>query len=327
MIQIKSPLRITLAGGGSDLPWWYKKNGGFVISATINKYIEIVGFERKFDNKIWLSYSQKEVCYKIENIRNKIIKECFKKFKIKPGIEIHSISETPGKSGLGSSGSFTSALIKFLTEYTRKKISKQKIAEMACDIEMKNLKMNSGKQDAFISVFGGLRQIKIKKDGRVSIKKLVITKKNLNKFKKSTLSYFTGQTRYSDSVLKSQKKNFINKSFKRKYMKQMVDLTNDTKKFLVKGNVPKIGEIFHKHWTLKKKLSPIMTNKKIDNLYKFALSNGAYGGKLIGAGGGGFLIFIIDYKQKNTLRKKMKKFNLHEFVWDFEFKGIHKTTI
>tara|TARA_A100001015_G_scaffold250290_1_gene288639 strand:+ start:1405 stop:2388 length:984 start_codon:yes stop_codon:yes gene_type:complete len=321
MIAIKSPLRITIAGGGTDLPWWYKKNGGLVISSSINRFVNIVGFKRNFDKKIFLSYSRIEVCNKIKEIKNEIIKICFQKFKINSSIEIHSISEVPGGSGLGSSGAFTASLIKFLAEYKKIKMSRQQIANMACDVEMKSLKRSSGKQDAFMSVFGGFQEIKINKKGAVKIKKLKISKKNIRKFKDSTLTYFTGITRDSETILKSQKKNYIKKSDKKKIFTKIADLTTHIKKSLLHGNIKEIGKLFHKHWLYKKKMTPLMSNNFIDKVYNFARKNGALGGKIIGAGGGGFILFIIDKRKKKLLRKKLIKFKLNEFDWNFNMKG------
>ena len=298
MIAIKSPLRITIAGGGTDLPWWYKKNGGLVISSSINKFVNIVGFERNFDKKIFLSYSRIEVCNKIKEIKNEIIKTCFEKFKINSSIEIHSISEVPGGSGLGSSGAFTASLIKFLAEYKKIKMSRQQIANMACDIEMKSLRRSSGKQDSFISVFGGFQEIKISKKGIVKINKLNITKKNIRKFKESTLTYFTGTTRDSEIILKSQKKNFVKDSDKKKIFSKIAGLTRHLKKSLLHGDIREIGKLFHKHWLYKKKMTPLMSNNFIDKVYSFARKNGALGGKVIGAGGGGFILLIVDKRKE-----------------------------
>lgn len=322
MILIKSPLRITIAGGGTDLPWWYKKKGGLVISSAINKFIYITGFKRKYDKKIFLGYSKTEICNKTEEIKNEIFKACLKKFKINSSIEIHSISETPGKSGLGSSGTFTAALIKFLSIYKNIKLNNQKIAELACDIEMKYLKRNSGKQDAFISVFGGFQEIKIDKKGKVKVKKIKISKTNVRKLNESTLTFFTGITRDSEKVLKSQKENYLKKNDKKKNFTKIANLTKQIKKSLVEGNIKKIGATFHQHWLYKKKLTPLMSNGYINRIYNFAKSNGAYGGKVIGAGGGGFILFIVSKRKKNLLRKKLTRFNLKEFNWNFYSKGI-----
>ncbi len=322
MILVKSPLRITIAGGGTDLPWWYKKNNGLVISAAIDKFINITGFKRDFDKKIFLGYSKTEICDNTKEINNEIIKVCLEKFNIKSSIEIHSISETPGKSGLGSSGAFTSALIKFLAEYKNIIMTQQQVAELACDVEMKYLKKSSGKQDAFISVFGGFQEIKINKTGNVKTKKINISTKNIKKLNNSTLTYFTGITRDSEIVLKSQKKNYLKNNEKKIIFSKIAHLTNQIKKSLLDGNTKKLGETFHKHWVYKKQLTPLMSNDFINKIYTFAKKNGAYGGKLIGAGGGGFILFVVDHKKKQQLKKKLLKFKLKEFNWNFYSKGI-----
>lgn len=322
MIHIKSPLRITIAGGGTDLPWWYKKNNGLVISAAIDKFINITGFKRKYDKKIFLGYSKTETCNNTKEINNEIIRVCLEKFNIKSSIEIHSISETPGKSGLGSSGVFTSALIKFLSEYKNIKMTNQQVAELACDVEMKYLKRSSGKQDAFISVFGGFQEIKINKTGNVKIKKINIPPKNIKKLQNSTLTFFTGITRDSEIILKSQKKNYLKKNEKKIIFNKIASLTNQIKKSLLNGDTKTLGEIFHKHWMYKKQLTPLMSNVFINKIYNFAKRNGAHGGKVIGAGGGGFILFVVDYKKKEQLRKKLLKFKLKEFNWNFYSKGI-----
>ena len=321
MIVIRSPLRITMAGGGTDLPWWYKEEGGRVISAAINKFIHIQGFERKLDKKIFLSYSKTEICNNVNAIKNDIIRICLKKFNVKSSIEIHSISETPGSSGLGSSGAFTAALIKFLALYKKIKMCRQRIADLACDVEMKSLKKSSGKQDAFISVFGGFQEIIIDKNGNVKIKRISIARDKIKKLQLSTLTYFTGISRNSESILKKQKRFFHKRKTKFIY-KKIANLTEEIKKSLVSGNFNKLGQNFHKHWQYKKKLSSNMSNSFIDKIYSFGIKNGAIGGKIIGAGGGGFLLFIVNPKNRKLLKKKFKKFKLKEFDWKFNSEGI-----
>ena len=181
MIYIKSPLRITLGGGGSDLPWFYKKHGGYVLTTSINKFIHLFGIKRAYDNKIWLSYSRNEVCDNVSEIKNEIIKEALKYFNIKNSLEIHTVSDVPGNSGLGSSGAFISTILKFCSEFRLKKISKYKLAKLGCALEMEKLKKNSGLQDQFISVYGGLIEMFVNKNGSVKIKKLNLG----NKIKKN----------------------------------------------------------------------------------------------------------------------------------------------
>jgi D-glycero-alpha-D-manno-heptose-7-phosphate kinase len=245
-----------------------------------------------------------------------------KKFKVKASIEIHSISETLGGSGLGSSGAFTAALIKFLALYKGIKMCNQQIADLACDVEMKSLKRSSGKQDAFISVFGGFQEIIINKNGNVKIKKIHIPRDKIKKLQLSTLSYFTGISRNSESILKKQKIFFYKKKETKFIYKKITDLTEEIKKSLISGNYNKLGQNFHKHWQYKKKLSPNISNSFIDKIYSFGIKNGAIGGKIIGAGGGGFVLFIVNPKKRELLKKKFKKFKLKEFDWKFNSEGI-----
>ena len=253
MIYVKSPLRISMGGGGTDLPWWYSKHSGYVISFAIDKYVHLIGAKRVFDKKIWLSYSKTEICEKINEIKNEIFKESLKLKKINNSIEIHTISDVPGNSGLGSSGAFTSALIYFLNLLKDKKISKSEIATTACKIEMEILKKNSGKQDQFISTFGGLREIKINKNGKVKITKLNIKKNNIKKLEESLLLVYTKQTRKSELILSSMKNEFkINLKTKTSLMKKIYKIGLKSKKILEEANITKLGKLFDEHWEVKK---------------------------------------------------------------------------
>jgi len=319
MIYVKSPLRISMGGGGTDLPWWYSKYNGYVISFAIDKYVHLIGSKRVFDKKIWLSYSKTEICEKIDEIKNEIFKETLRYKKIKNGIEIHTISDVPGNSGLGSSGAFTSALIYFLDLLKKNKIYKKDIASTACKIEMNYLKKNSGIQDQYISVFGGLKEIFVSKTGKVRVKSLKIKKKNIKKLEESLMLVYTNQTRQSEQILSSLKKEFkMNSEIKTQLMKKIHNIGLKSKKFLQEANIEKLGALFDEHWKIKKSLSPLMTNPKIDNIYKLAKKNGAEGGKLIGAGGGGYLLFFVKKKNRNNLLNflKSKKFEKLDFKFD-----------
>jgi D-glycero-alpha-D-manno-heptose-7-phosphate kinase len=323
MIHIKAPLRLSLGGGGTDLPWWYKKNTGYLISATINKYIHIIGSSRSYDNKIWLSYSKNEIVNTVSNISNEIIRECFKFKKINHGIEIHSISDVPGNSGLGSSGAFGAGLIYFLEKYKNRKINKKKIAEEACKIEMDFLKKNSGKQDQYISVFGGFKEIKIGKSGIVKIKNINLNKKIIKKFNDCMILVHTNISRKSELVLKSQKKNFILENiYISNIMNKIQQIGYLTKKALLQGNTEMLGKLFDEHWNLKKKLSPFMSTKFISTLYDKAKKNGAIGGKIVGAGGGGYFLFIIKKNKKKLFLSFIKKNKLRNLPFRFEKNGI-----
>ena len=325
MIYVKSPLRISMGGGGTDLPWWYSKHNGYVLSFAIDKYVHLIGAKRAFDKKIWLSYSRTEICEKIDEIKNEIFKTSLRYKKVKNGIEIHTISDVPGNSGLGSSGAFTSALIYFLDLLKKNKISKKNIASTACKIEMSLLKKNSGVQDQYISVFGGLKEIFVSKTGKVNIKNLKIKKKNIKKLEESLILVYTNQTRQSEQILSSLKKEFkMNSKIKTQLMKKIHNIGTRSKKFLQNANIEKLGKLFDEHWEVKKKLSPLMTNSKIDNIYQLAKKNGAEGGKLIGAGGGGYLLFFVKKKNSKKLLQFLKTKNFEKLDFKFDNFGTRQ---
>lgn len=325
MFYVKSPLRITFGGGGSDLPWYYKKFGGYVLTTAIDKNIHLFGIKRVYDKKIWLSYSKNEVVNDLNQIKNEIIKECFKKFKIKNSIELHTLSDVPGNSGLGSSGAFISAVLKFCSIFKKKKLNKYELASLGCELEMKDLKKNSGLQDQFISVFGGFIEMKINKKGVVKINNLNLDEKIKKKFINSTVTFYTKITRDSEEILKNQKKTFLSDKNKELQMHKIVRIGKKIKKCLLEGNIKKVGKLFNEHWLIKKNLSKNMSNKKINQIYDIAMKTGAYGGKIIGAGGGGYLMFVIDKSKKKKLIKNLSKFKLPIFKWNFVKQGTYSS--
>jgi len=325
MFYVRSPLRITFGGGGSDLPWYYKKFGGYVLTTAIDKNIHLFGIKRVYDKKIWLSYSKNEVVDDLNQVKNEIIKECFKKFKIKNSIELHTLSDVPGNSGLGSSGAFISAILKFCSILKKKKLNKYQLASLGCELEMKSLKKNSGLQDQFISVFGGFIEMKINKKGIVKINNLNLDDKIKKKFINSTVTFYTKITRDSEEILKNQKKTFISDKSKELQMHKIVKIGKKIKKCLLEGNVKKVGKLFNEHWLIKKNLSKNMSNKKINQIYEIAMKTGAYGGKIIGAGGGGYLMFVIDKSKKKKLINNLSKFKLPIFKWNFVKQGTYSS--
>ena len=327
MIIVKSPLRISICGGGTDLPSYSNLKGGFCISAAINKYIYII-INKSFRKGLSLKYSKYEYKRQIHNIQHPILREVLKEFKLKfklifSNIEIISVSDIPHGTGLGSSGSFTVALIYAISKYFKVNLSIKEVAEMACKIEIENLRNSVGKQDQYISAFGGIKKIIIKKNKITTISKVKISKKNLLKFKNSILIYFTGKSRASNLVLKKQDQDTKRrKKIMIKNLDNVKKIAFDFEKNLKKGNIRNIGDIMHKHWIIKKQRDNKISNQKINNIYNYALKNGAIGGKLIGAGGGGFLMLLTNRKIK--LENKLKKFNLKKLYFDFEYKGVHQ---
>tara|TARA_Y100001958_G_C21247225_1_gene578283 strand:- start:660 stop:1634 length:975 start_codon:yes stop_codon:yes gene_type:complete len=320
MIIVRSPLRISIGGGGTDIPSYYEKKESFFISAAINKYVYVT-ITRPFEKGIYLKYSRIEKRNKISSINHKIIKEVLKKKLKEKRIEITTLTDIPTKTGLGSSGSFSTALIKALYLYNQKKISKRDLAELACDIEINKLKQSSGKQDQYISVFGGISEFRINKKGYVSVEKLKISNKTFINLENNLLLFFTGFSRNSSLILNEQnKKTLQNSSQILKNLDYVKELGLEIKKNLIKGDCKEFGRLMNEHWINKLKRSKNMSNSTIDNIYNFALNNGALGGKLIGAGGGGFLMFYSDNPKK--LRLAMKKKKIEEVNFKFDFDGV-----
>ncbi len=318
MIISRSPLRISLGGGGTDLPSYYKINGGRLIAAAIDKHVYITIAET-FNKKFILKYSKLETTNNIKKIQHPIFREALKEFNIKKPLNIASHADIPAGTGLGSSGSFAVALLGALSNYKNKKIKKNIIAEKACDIEINKLKEPVGKQDQYMASFGGVNELVFLKSGKVIVKKLKI--KNLKKFKKNLSIFFTGYTRNASQILSSQnKKTNLMDSKMIRNLDEVKEIGFNSKAALENGNFKEYGEILNYHWSLKKKRSNNMSNKKINYLYDYALSNGAIGGKLIGAGGGGFLMFYSE--DSNQLKKKIKKKGLVDLNFDFDYEGI-----
>ncbi len=320
MIISRSPLRISLGGGGTDLPSYYKKKGGFVISAAINKYV-FTTIIKPFKKGIYLKYSDQERVKKIKNIKHPIIREVLKNYKkYSHQIEISTLADIPSGTGLGSSGSFTTSLIAGLNYYANKPTNKKILSLKACEIEINKLKAPVGMQDQLISAFGGLKKFSFSKKGSVKIENLKITNATIKNLENNLLLFFTGFTRNSHDVLKAQKRetNLNNKNMINN-LDEVKKLGFQFSKLLENNDLHEYAKLMNYHWKIKQKRSNQMSNKRINYLYNEALKNGALGGKLVGAGGGGFLLFYS--KDKSMLRKKMKSFNVNELIFKFDYEG------
>lgn len=317
MIIVRSPLRISIGGGGTDIPSYYKKKGGFFISAAINKYVYVTITE-PFQKGIYLKYSQIEKTNSIKKIKHNIIREVLKNEISKNKIEITTLTDIPTKTGLGSSGSFSTALIKAVYLFNQKKIGKRELAEKACDIEINKLKQPSGKQDQYISAYGGINEFSIEKNGFVNVKNLKISNETKSKLENNLLLFFTGFSRNSSLILNEQNKKTIKNNKEIIHNLDFVkSLGYEIKKTLIKGNCDEFGKLMNEHWKYKLKRSSNMSNKTINQAYNFALKNGALGGKLIGAGGGGFLLFYTN--NPNQLRNAfLKRFDEVRFKFDYD---------
>lgn len=320
MVIVRSPLRITLGGGGTDLPSYYEKNEGFLISAAIDKYVYIT-LHDNFEKEIYLKYSKIEKVKTADEISHPIIREALKLMQLENcALEIQSIADIPAGTGLGSSSSFTTALLKALHEYKGDIVSTRTLAEEACDIEINRLGEPIGKQDQYIAAYGGITTMEFKRDGYVWVEPLHISNQTFYNLEDNLIMYFTGFERSASNILKEQDDK--TKGNDRK-MKENLDLVKEmgyqSKEALESGDLRKFADIMNIHWENKKKRSSGMSNSQIDEWYEYAKQNGALGGKLIGAGGGGFLLFYSE--QKGKLREAMDKVGLSEVRFRFEPHG------
>lgn len=320
MIITRSPLRVSVGGGGTDLPSYYREHGGFLIAAAINKYVYATVM-RPFSPGIYLKYSNIEQVDSISQISHPIIREVLKLLNLKtPQIEITTLADIPSGTGLGSSGSFTTALIKALFTHYKKSIHPQDLAELASEIELVKLKEPIGKQDQYISAFGGITAITFNKDETVRVEPLAISIKTQHDLEDNLLLFYTGISRSASSILLDQdnrsKKNEVEILENLHFTK---NIGYKIKEALELGDTFRFGQLMNEHWEQKKSRSPGMSSQQIDNIYNLALKNGAVGGKLVGAGGGGFLMFYVEDKQK--LRESMNELNLEEVRFSFDFEG------
>jgi D-glycero-alpha-D-manno-heptose-7-phosphate kinase len=320
MIITRSPLRITLGGGGTDLPSYYRQYGGFLIAAAIDKYVYVTVM-RPFVQGVYLKYSKLEHVESIEEIQHPIIREAIRMLDFKkPQLEITTLADIPAGTGLGSSGSFTTALLKALYTFRRDLIHPQELAQLACEVEINRLKEPIGKQDQYIAAYGGITCFQFFPDEKVEASPLQIGHDTLIDLEENLLLFFTGFERNAGSILKDQ--NIRTQQSDNEMLENLhyiKELGFRSKKALESGNTPLFGELMHEHWEHKKNRSDTMSNPKIDEWYELGRANGAIGGKLVGAGGGGFLMFYTEDPRK--LRQAMSHADLEEVRFRFDFEG------
>jgi D-glycero-alpha-D-manno-heptose-7-phosphate kinase len=320
MIITRSPLRITLGGGGTDLPSYYRHHEGFMISAAIDKYVYVTVM-RPFTAGIFLKYSQLEKIESVNEIQHPILREAIRLLEFKtPQIEITTLADIPSGTGLGSSGSFTTALLKALYAHRRRMILPNELARLACEIEIDILKEPIGKQDQYIAAYGGITCFEFNKDDSVNVYPLPIKMGTLFDLEDNLLLFFTGFARSASEILKDQDKR--SKNMDKDMLNNLhyvKELGLRSKEALINGDTSKFGQLMDEHWDHKRKRSKGMSNPQIDEWYELGMKNGALGGKLVGAGGGGFLMFYAG--DRNRLRHTMTKAGLEEVRFRFDFEG------
>ena len=306
MIVTKTPYRISFFGGGSDYPAWYKKNGGAVLSTTIDKYIYITC---RFSPD-YFKQKYRIVWRKIENVKNlreinhKAVRELLKYLKIKQGLEIHYHGDLPARSGMGSSSCFTVGLMQALSQIKNIKLNKSKLAKQSIYFEQNIMREIVGSQDQTSASYGGFNKILFNKDNSIKIKK-ISSKKNIKKLNDNLILIYTGINRTAHKIANKYVNKLTNE--KKDHINRILEYVNEGEKILNNGDIDDFGSLLHDAWVEKKALSNLITNSKINSIYDKARSHGALGGKLLGAGGGGFLLMYMKKKDRSDFLKKNKK--------------------
>ena len=319
MIISRTPFRLSLGGGGTDLPSYYAKHGGFFVSGAVDKYVHIAVNPRFEQDSIRVSYSTTEIVKDAEELKHPLVREALDAGGIEHGIEIVSVADAPASTGLGSSGSFCVGLLRALHSYLREEKTSQFVAEEACNIAMNRLKEPSGKQDEYVAAFGGIKAYDIDRDGEVKVEPIPLSTHSLAELEANILMYYTGITRSSSSVL-SKQKVAIEKEGADAKMDKIKEIGLRSRDALASGDLAKFGELLDEHWKVKRGIVSAMSNDRIDGGYRVAKENGAIGAKVVGSGGGGFLMLYCESGRAN-LRKAMAQQGLVEHRFRFDFEG------
>ena len=311
MIVTRTPFRVSLCGGGTDIPSYYKRNGGCVVSTSIDKYVYIT-LTKSFHPSTILKYSVVEKIDSVSEIKHPIFKELLTKYDIS-GVEINSTSHIPAGTGLGSSSAFTVGLTNAVRTYKKQIVSKRILAEEACDIEINRLKSPIGKQDQYASAYGGFNFIRFNKDGRVDVEPIDLYPADKRRLFDNLLMFYIGGTRDASKILKSYDVSEVDQS-----RLQLSKLAERLKYDLSRGSMSSLGKILDEGWKIKKMISDRITTPLIDSIYETAMNNGASGGKLLGAGNNGFMLFYVEDDSKKAVREALSGFRELDFTFEDE---------
>ncbi len=319
MIVSRTPLRISFVGGGSDLPAFYKQEPGAVLGTAINKYIYIT-VNRKFDSQIRASYSITEMVNSVGELKHELIRESMRMLKLDGGIEITSISDIPSAgTGLGSSSTYTVGLLNALYAYSGHYAGAERLAREACEVEIERCDKKIGKQDQYFAAFGGLQHIQFNPDESVFVDPVICTPETKQRLQNNLLMLYTGVTRSAGNILQEQSANVESEGDKRNSLRIMVGLVDQIKQALQQNDLEGFGEVLHQGWVEKRKLASGISNSKIDSWYETARRNGAIGGKVLGAGGGGFLLVYAPPERHPQILRSLPE--LRPIAFRFESQG------
>jgi D-glycero-alpha-D-manno-heptose-7-phosphate kinase len=319
MIITRTPLRLSFVGGGSDIPSYYREYGGAVLSTAIDKYVYIT-LNKRFDHTLRVSYSQTEEVESVEQLRHRLVKAVLTKLDIQGGIEITSIADVPSHgTGLGSSSAFTVGLLHCTYAYKGVYKSRTDLAAEACEVEIDILQEPIGKQDQFGTAVGGMNIIRFNPDGTIDIEPISAPQGVVQMVERSMIMFYTGVTRSASPFLRKQIDELVSNSQKRETMRRMVNLTEVMRRELMASNIRAVGEILHESWLMKKSLSDGISSGLIDECYEVARAAGATGGKLLGAGGGGFMVFFAPPDRHERIKSALHR--LRQVDFRFERQG------
>lgn len=321
MIITRTPFRISLGGGGTDLPSFYRENGGLILAVALDKYMFMSVNTPILDDKIRVRYTSSELVNHVDEVQHTLAREALRYFNILRGLEIVSIADIPAGTGLGSSSSYLVGLLNALHVLVQDQASPQKLADEACHIELDVLKRPIGKQDQFMAAFGGLTILEIACDGKVTVTRLNLGVDLVEALEQNIVLFYTHDIRDATTILKKQDEaTRRNDQTVVGSLREIKDIGIEICSAITKGNLRRFGELMDLHWESKKRLSAGITNPQINAWYELAKRNGAIGGKISGAGGGGFLMFYCEEK-KSQLRDAMRKAGLRELNFRFDFEG------
>lgn len=321
MIVSRAPVRFSLGGGGTDLPSYANEHGGFLVAGAVDKYIFVCAARRFYDS-IRLAYSKMELVDSVDQIEHRIYREALRFTKIDKGIELQSFADVPANSGLGSSGTFTVALLNALHVYNREFVPTSQLAEEASHVEIDILKEPIGKQDQYIAAYGGITAFTFNKDGTVEAEPVPMKDEVIDDLESNLLVFYSGVERKASVVLAEQAKTIkANTDDAVNRMHRIKALGYETRRILVAGTLDEYGELLHEHWTMKRKLTTNMTDSAIDEHYEAARKAGALGGKLMGAGGGGFFLFYARHAERRRVHEAMVARGLRPMRFRFDLDG------
>lgn len=302
MIIVQTPLRVSFFGGGTDFPSFYESEGGCVLSTAIDKYI-FVTIKARFDNFLRVGYTKTELVESVDNIHHALVRESLRKTGITAGVEITTMGDIPTEgSGLGSSSTVTVGALHAMHTFRKKLISSEQLAREACEIEIDTLGSPIGIQDQYIAAYGGLSFIEFQTNGQVKVQPVVLDRSIVRRFNDALLLFYTGVARQANTVLSEQKANIRDRL---SVLREMRDMAHTARDMLCTGNIDGIGHLLHESWQLKKQLASKISNNHLDDMYEAAINAGAIGGKITGAGGGGFLLLYCPYERQERVREAL----------------------